>query len=100
MKLTKLLPVLFVVFLSNSLSVGASTIEETLYSQQTVRVYKLLIQLPSTYDREEGKNHPTVYLTDAQWDFNLVSSIGDSTRSTRSTKSLDSLMATFAILLP
>ncbi len=55
----------------------AETLVQTLHSEQTDRDYELLILLPASYQPGSHQRYPTIYLTDAQWDFALVASICD-----------------------
>lgn len=50
---------------------------ETLPSTQTGEAYQLLVQLPPSYHSSQDQTYPTVYLTDAQWDFALVACIAE-----------------------
>lgn len=47
----------------------------SLASEHTGRDYELLVALPGSYQESPEKRYPTLYLTDAQWDMALVSSI-------------------------
>ncbi len=43
--------------------------------EQTGRDYELLVTLPESYQSNSDKRYPVLYLTDAQWDMALVTSV-------------------------
>ena len=49
----------------------AGTQDVTLYSQKVDHQYRLLINLPMGFDK--NNSYPVIYLLDAQWDFPLIS---------------------------
>ena len=53
----------------------AGTEVRQLHSQRTGRDYDIYVYLPSNYSRAPEQRYPVLYLTDAQWDFKLLTSI-------------------------
>lgn len=46
-----------------------------LHSEETGRAYELLVTLPGSYQTDEERHYPVIFLTDAQWDMALVTNI-------------------------
>ncbi len=45
------------------------------HSEATGRDYELLVTLPASYEENSDQRYPVLYLTDAQWDMALVTSV-------------------------